>query len=126
MEIPCPTCATWSYFIQNKLKISIYLSLDKCKICIKLINFIFHILINYYEFTCCIENSVDPDQLTPEEARLSGSTLFTRELISAWFHTVLESANCFSTERCKLICTIRQVKFLLDKYIMAIYLSLDK
>ena len=24
---------------------------------------VFHILINYYEFICCIENIVDPDQL---------------------------------------------------------------
>ena len=56
----------------------------------------------------------------------SGSTLFTRELISAWFHTVFEGVNCLSTERYKLICTIGQVKFSLDKYIMAIYLSLDK
>ena len=23
----------------------------------------YHIVINYYEFTCCIENIVDPDQL---------------------------------------------------------------
>ena len=68
MEIPCPTCPTWSHFIQDKLKISLYLSLDKRKICIKLINFVFHILINYYEFTCCIENSVDPDQLASSEA----------------------------------------------------------
>ena len=37
MQIPCSTCPTWSHFIQDKLKISIYLSLDKCKICIKLI-----------------------------------------------------------------------------------------
>ena len=29
---------------------------------------VFHILINYSKFTCCIENSVDPDQLTSEEA----------------------------------------------------------
>ena len=29
---------------------------------------VFHILINYYEFTSCIENSVDPDQLASEEA----------------------------------------------------------
>ena len=36
VEIPCLTCPTWSYFIQDKLKISIYLSLDKYK-CIKLI-----------------------------------------------------------------------------------------
>ena len=26
VEIPCPTCPTWSHFIQDKLKISIYLS----------------------------------------------------------------------------------------------------
>ena len=52
--------------------------------------------------------------------------MFTRELISAWFHTVFQSVNCLSTERYKLICTIGQVKFSLDKYIMAIYLSLDK
>ena len=29
VEMPCPTCPTWSHFIQDKLKISIYLSLDK-------------------------------------------------------------------------------------------------
>ena len=39
VEIPCLTCPTWSHFIQDKLKILIYLSLDKCKICIKLIKF---------------------------------------------------------------------------------------
>ena len=58
----------WSHFIQDKLKISIYLSLDKYK-CIKLIKkIVFHILISYYEFTCCIENSVDPDQLASSKA----------------------------------------------------------
>ena len=29
---------------------------------------VFHILINYYNLTSCIENSVDPDQLASEEA----------------------------------------------------------
>ena len=29
---------------------------------------VFHILINYNEFTCCIKNSVDPDQLASKEA----------------------------------------------------------
>ena len=29
VEIPCLTCPTWSHFIQDKSKISIYLSLDK-------------------------------------------------------------------------------------------------
>ena len=38
VEIPCLTCPTWSHFIQDKLKIVIYLSLDKYK-CIKLIKF---------------------------------------------------------------------------------------
>ena len=33
-----------------------------------LINSVFHILINYYELTCCIENSVAPDQLASSEA----------------------------------------------------------
>ena len=64
--------------------------------------------------------------MASEEASLSGSSLFTRELISAWFHTVLESENCLSTERYQVICTIGQVNFSLEKYIMVIYLSLDK
>ena len=67
VEIPCPACPTWSHLIQDKLKISIYLSLDKCKICIKLIKFCVSYF-DYYEFTCCIENSVDPDQLASSEA----------------------------------------------------------
>ena len=46
---------------------------------------------------------------------------------SPWnYFTVLESVNCLSTERYMLICTIRQVKKIVDKYIMAIYLSMDK
>ena len=47
----------------------------------------------------CIENSVDPDQLASSEGY--GSTLFTRVLISEWFHTDFESVNCLSTERYK-------------------------
>ena len=31
-------------------------------------NSVFHILINYYELTSCIENSVDPNQLASSEA----------------------------------------------------------
>ena len=58
MEIPCPT---WPHFIQDKLKISIYLSLGKY-------NSIFHIMINYYKLTPCIENSGDPDQLASSGA----------------------------------------------------------
>ena len=27
-----------------------------------------HILIDYYEHACCMENSVDPDQLVSDEA----------------------------------------------------------
>ena len=45
VEIPCPTCPTWSHFIQDKLKISMYLSLDKCKICINFLYFIFLLII---------------------------------------------------------------------------------
>ena len=52
--------------------------------------------------------------------------MFTIKLISAWFHTVFETVNCLSTESYKLICTIGQLRFSLDKYIMDVYLSLDK
>ena len=45
VDIPCPTCPTWSHFIEDKLKISIYLSLDKCKIYIKLIKVLHFILL---------------------------------------------------------------------------------
>ena len=73
-------------------------------------NSVFHILINYYELTSCIENSVDPDKLASKEASWSGSTIFTREaswsgyilfteLIYIWFHTVFERINCLSTVR---------------------------
>ena len=110
MEIPC---LTWSHLIQDKLKNSFYLSVDKYK-CIKFIKSCIHDLISYYEFTCCIENSVDP-----------------------WIYNVYKRVDilvsyCF--RKCKLfklrkvllICTIGQANFFLDKYIMAIYLSLDK
>ena len=49
-----------------------------------------------------------------------------QELIYICFHTVFERINCSSTVRYKLICSFGQVKFSVDKYIMAIYLSLDK
>ena len=61
---------------------------------------------------------MDPDQLKPADLDL--------HCLQAWFHTVFESVKCLSTERYELICTIGQVKFSLDKYIMAIYLSQDK
>ena len=39
---------------------------------------------------------------------------------------VFGKCKLFKHEKYKLICTIGQVKFSLDKYIIAIYLSLDK
>ena len=66
-----PDLSDWYIFIQDKLKHSIH-SLVLGQVQINEVNTIlfilFHILINYYEFTCCIENSVDPDQLAFEEA----------------------------------------------------------
>ena len=78
---------------------------------------VFHILISYYEFPCCIENSVDPELIWVY-------TVYKR--VDIWFYTVFERVNCLSTDRYKLICSLGQVNFSLDKYIMAIYLSLDK
>ena len=48
VEIPCPTCPTWSHFIQDKLKISIYLSSNKCKFFYKvnkILYFIFRLIV---------------------------------------------------------------------------------
>ena len=58
------TCPAWSHFIQDKLEISIYLSWDKLKKKITILYFIFG---NYYELTCCVENSVVPDHLASSE-----------------------------------------------------------
>ena len=49
-----------------------------------------------------------------------------QELIYIWFHTVLKRINCLSTVRYKVICSLGQVKFSMDKYILAFYLSMDK
>ena len=51
----------------------------------------FHILIYYYEFTCCIENNVDPDQLASELLQKPadlGLHCF-QQSIYIWFHFVL-------------------------------------
>ena len=45
-----------------------------------------------------------------------------RELIFIWFHTVFERISCLSTGRYKLICSFGQVKFSMDKYILAFLL----
>ena len=98
----------------------------------RLYNSIFHIMINYYELTSCIENSEDPDQLASSgaswsgytlftrEASWSGSTLFTREAswsgsilfarVDIWFYTVFERVNCLSTERYKANLFFRSSK----------------
>ena len=55
-------------FIQDKLKISILLSFDMYKVN-TILYIVLHILIIYYEFTCCIVNSVEPDQLASEDLR---------------------------------------------------------
>ena len=71
VEIPCPTCQTWSHFIQVNFK----KILSTCPgTSLKKVNAILYFIcfINYYELTisCHIENSVDPDQLASEEADL--------------------------------------------------------
>ena len=82
---------------------------------------------------------MDPDQLATSEVAYSGLLLLClqekpadqdpyclQELIYIWYHTVFERINCLSTVRYKLICSFGQVKFSMDNYISAIYLSLDK
>ena len=82
----------------------------------------FSSLINHYQFTCCIESIVDPDRLQ----KPADLVLHCLQRVDIWVHTVFKREICLSSERYKLICPLGQVKFSLDKYIMAIYLSLDK
>ena len=74
------------------------------------------LLINWLlDLHCLQEKPADQDPYYLQEL-ISG---FTR--VDTWFRV-----NCLSTESYKLICSFGQVKFAMDKYIMAIYLSLDK
>ena len=127
MEIPCPTCSTWSHFIQDKLKISIYFSLDKYK-CIKLIQFCISYFVNYNELTSCIENMwiliswrlqkpADLGLHCLQEKPADQDPYCLQELMYIWFHTVFERINCVSTVRYKLISSFGHVKYSMDKYI---------
>ena len=76
---------------------------------------------------------MDPDQLASDldlhflqEKPADQDPYCLQELIYFWFHSVFERINCFSTVRYKLICSFGQVKFSMDKYILAFCLSLDK
>ena len=75
---------------------------------------------------------MDPDQLSDldlhclQEKPADQDPYFLQELIYIWFHTVFEIINYLSTVRYKLICSFGQVKFSMDNYIFAIYLSLAK
>ena len=71
-----------------------YLFLDKYNV-LSQYNSVFHIFMNYYELTSCIENSVVPDQLDLnlhcfQEAPADQDPYCLQELIYIWFHTVLK------------------------------------
>ena len=51
-EIPCQTCPTWSQFIQDKLEISVYWSMDKYLE--SKYNSVFRILIHYTPRKLCL------------------------------------------------------------------------
>ena len=66
VEISYPFCRTRSHFIRDKLKISNVLVLGES---LKKVNTIMYLIIyNYYELTYCLENNMNPDQLTSSEA----------------------------------------------------------
>ena len=78
--------------------------------------------------------TVDPDQLASsldlhclQEKPADQDPYCLQEVMYIWFHTIFERINnCLSTVRYKLICSFGQIKFSMDKYILAFYLSLDK
>ena len=73
-----------------------------------------------------LQKQADLDLHCLEEKPADHDPYCLQELVYIWFHTVFERINCLSMVRYKLICSFGQVKFSMDKYIMAIYLSLDK
>ena len=66
---------------------------------------------------CCIENSVDPDQLALKQPADQDPHCFPLRSGFIFFKSL--SSLC-------IFCSLGQVKFSLDKYIMAIYLSQGK
>ena len=127
VEEPCPTCPTGTFSFRTSWNfLFTHLSLDKYK-WIKLIQF----CPLYFIFWLIITSShvalktvwIQINWLLKKPADLDLHCLQDR-----WYLVVycFESVNCLSTERFKLICSFGQVHFSLDKYIMALYLSLDK
>ena len=88
VEIPCPTCPTWSHFVQDKLKISIYLSLDKCGVCIKLIKTL------YFTFLFIIMSS-----------HVALKTVWIPILI-LWSYTVYKRVDIFMVSCCFQKCNL--------------------
>ena len=71
-----------------------------------------------------LQKPADLDQHCFQEKPADQDPYCLQQLIYIWFHTVFER---ISTERYEAIFfSFRQVKFSMDKYILAFYLPLDK
>ena len=95
-----PTCPTWSHFIQDKLKIFIYCPSTSTNV--NKILTVFHILINYYEFSnlalktvwilisCLYQKPADLDDLHCLQEKPA------QDPYGLWFHshTVFKRVNC--------------------------------
>ena len=66
-----------------------------------------------------LQKPADLDLLCLQEKPADQDPYCLQELIYIWFHTVFERINCLSTVRYKLISSFGQVKFSMDKYILA-------
>ena len=93
VEIPCPTCSTWSHFIQDKLKISIYLSLDKYKCISSILYFIFSLFIKsshlalktvWILISWLLQKPADQDLHCLQEKPADQDTYCLQELISGF------------------------------------------
>ena len=71
-----------------------------------------------------LQKPADLDLHCLQEKPANQDTYCLQELVYIWFH--IERINCLSTGWYKLVCSFGQVKFSMDKYILAFYLSLDK
>ena len=102
VEIPCSTCPTWSLFIQDKLKISIYLTSTNV-LSYTTLYFIFRLFITSSHLALktvwiLLQKPADLDLHFLQEKPADQDPYCLQELIYIWFHTVFEK-KCLSTVR---------------------------
>ena len=133
VEIPCPTCTTWSHFIQDKSKFLFTCPWMSTMYKVNtILCFLFWLIITsshlalktvWILISWLLQKPADLDLHCFQEKPADQDQYCLQELIYIWYHTIFERKICLSTVRYKLICSFGQEKFSMDKYILAFLLA---